>query len=221
MIEIEIRPMHVTERTHAAGVAARGMRDNPMHVAVFGPDPERRIVALERMFRALFLVASAPPLVALRAGFVVGVCGAAPPGACRLSATGLARMLGALSRNGLEPLRRTLRWLEGWGHRDPAEPHWHVGPVVVEGGMQGLGIGSQLLAALVSDLDTRGEYAWLETDKAENVTFYRRAGFTVSADAEILGTRCWFLWRQPRGRVRSSTFPPSGGKVDERTRPLG
>jgi len=195
LIEIEIRPMKANERIQAAGVAARGMRDNPMHVAVFGPDPDRRIVALERMFRALFLLAPAPPLVALRAGFVVGVCGAAPPGTCRLSATGVARMFGALARNGPGPLRRTLRWLEGWSLRDPAEPHWHVGPVAVEGGMQGLGIGSRLLAALVDGLDTRGEWAWLETDKADNVTFYRRAGFTVSSEAEILGTPCWFMMR--------------------------
>ena len=204
MIEIELRPMRVNERIQAAGVAARGMRDNPMHIAVFGPDPDRRIAALERMFRTLFLVAPAPPLVALRAGFVVGVCGAAPPGTCRLPAAALARMVGALSRNGLGPLRRTLRWLEGWSHRDPAEPHWHVGPVAVEGGMQGLGIGSRLLTALVTDLDTRGERAWLETDKADNVTFYRRAGFTVTSDAEILGTPCWFLRRQERGPISSA-----------------
>ncbi len=210
MIEIEIRPMRANERIQTAGVAARGMRDNPMHVAVFGPDPERRIVALERMFRALFLVAPAPPLVALRAGFVVGVCGAAPPGACRLPPGALARMVAALSRNGLGPLRRTLRWLEGWSQRDPAEPHWHIGPVAVEGGMQGLGIGSRLLAALVTDLDTRGEHAWLETDKADNVTFYRQAGFTVAADAEILGTFCWFMRRQERGRVGNVNFPPLG-----------
>lgn len=202
MIEIEIRAMRENERIQAAGVAARGMRDNPMHVSVFGPDPDRRIAALERMFRALFRVSPAPPLVALRAGFVVGVCGAAPPGTCRLSAAALARMVGALSRNGVGPLRNALRWFEGWSHRDPEGPHWHVGPVAVEGGLQGLGIGSRLLAALTADLDARGDEAWLETDKAENVTFYRRAGFTVAADAEILGTPCWFLARQPS--VRSS-----------------
>jgi ribosomal protein S18 acetylase RimI-like enzyme len=210
VIEIEIRPMRPDERIQTAGVAARGMRDNPMHVAVFGADPDRRIAALDRMFRALFTVAPTPPRIALRAGFVVGVCGAAPPGTCRLPATALARMIGALATKGPGPLRRALRWFEAWSHRDPEELHWHVGPVAVEGGMQSLGIGGRLLAELTADLDARGEPAWLETDKADNVGFYERAGFAVAAEAEILGTPCWFMTRQERGRVRNVNFYPTG-----------
>lgn len=206
MIEIEIRSMRPTERIEAAAVAARGMRDNPMHVAVFGSDPDRRVAALERLFRVLFAVCSTPPRVALRAGFVVGVCGAAPPGTCQLPATALARMVAALAGNGLGSLRRALRWLDAWGARDPAEPHWHLGPIVVDGGLQGLGIGSRMLADRLGVLDASGERAWLETDKPENVVFYQRAGFIVNAEAEILGTPCWFLHRGEKA-LRGATQP--------------
>jgi ribosomal protein S18 acetylase RimI-like enzyme len=198
MIEVEVRRMRPEERRAAAGVAARGMRDNPLHVAAFGPVPERRVAALERLFRVLFAVVPEPPRVALRAGFVVGVCGATPPGACRLPPLALARAAAALSRSGVGPLVRSLRWLEAWGARDPEAPHWHVGPVAVEGGLQGLGIGSRLLADLTTALDVAGDDAWLETDKPENVTFYRRAGFTVVEEAVVLGVPCWFLGRTPR-----------------------
>lgn len=189
--------MRPAERRAAAGVAARGMRDNPLHVAAFGPVPERRVAALERLFRALFAAVPEPPRVALRAGFLVGVCGATPPGACRLPPAALARAAAALARSGVGPLVRSLRWLEAWGARDPETPHWHLGPVAVEGGLQGLGIGSRLLADLAAALDAAGEAAWLETDKPENVVFYRRAGFAVAEEAVVLGVHCWFLARPP------------------------
>lgn len=198
MLEIEVRPMRPEERRAAAGVAARGMRDNPIHVAAFGPAPDRRVATLERLFRALFAVLPTPPRVAVRAGHVVGVCGASPPGRCALPGSALARIAAALARSGVGPLARALRWLEAWGARDPRTPHWHVGPVVVEGGLQGLGIGSRLLADLTATLDAQADFAWLETDKAENVVFYRRAGFTVASEATVLDVPCWFMARPPR-----------------------
>ncbi|HEY8493047.1 MAG TPA: GNAT family N-acetyltransferase [Myxococcota bacterium] len=206
MLEIEVRPMRPEERRAAAGVAARGMRDNPIHVATFGDDPDRRVATLERLFGALFAVLPTPPRVAVRAGHVVGVCGASPPGRCALPAPALARIAAALARSGVGPLARALRWLEAWGARDPRTPHWHVGPVAVEGGLQGLGIGSRLLADLTATLDAQEVFAWLETDKAENVVFYRRAGFEVAEEAEVLGVRCWFMARRP-----AATPGPRGG----------
>ncbi|HSJ96713.1 MAG TPA: hypothetical protein VLC53_06565, partial [Myxococcota bacterium] len=114
VIEVEVRRMRPEERRATAGVAARGMRDNPIHVAAFGPDPDRRVAALDRLFRALFAALPEPPRVAVRAGFVVGVCGAAPPGTCRLPAAALARVAAAVARSGAGSFARALRWLEAW-----------------------------------------------------------------------------------------------------------
>lgn len=198
LIEVEVRRMRPEERLATAAVAARGMRDNPIHVAAFGSDPDRRVAVLERLFRALFAVVPEPPRVAVRAGFVVGVCGATPPGACRLPPAALARVATAVARSGVGSFARAVRWLEAWGVRDPEAPHWHVGPVAVEGGLQGLGIGSRLLADLAGALDAGGDAAWLETDKAENVVFYRRAGFAVASEATVLDVPCWFMGRPAR-----------------------
>ena len=40
---IEIRDLHQNEVSDAIGVLARGMRDNPLHVAAYGEDPQRRL----------------------------------------------------------------------------------------------------------------------------------------------------------------------------------
>jgi hypothetical protein len=39
--------------------------------------------------------------------------------------------------------------------------------------------------------------AFLETDKPENVTFYRKFGFQSIDEIAILGLRTWFMRRAP------------------------
>ena len=81
---------------------------------------------------------------------------------------------------------------------DPEERHVHVGPVGVEPGAQGLGVGAAMMRLLCERLDADGELAWLETDKPENVVFYRRAGFDVAIEDDHLGFPVWFMSRRPR-----------------------
>ena len=69
MIPVSVGPIRPGELSAAVGVLARGMRDNPMHVAAFGDDPERRVLMLERMFEALFRTMDNAPLVA-RVGYL-------------------------------------------------------------------------------------------------------------------------------------------------------
>jgi GNAT superfamily N-acetyltransferase len=81
---------------------------------------------------------------------------------------------------------------------DPDERHIHVGPVGVEPGVQGLGVGAAMLGRIGDLLDAEGEVAWLETDKPENVVFYRRHGFDVAVEERRLGFPIWFMRRTPR-----------------------
>jgi hypothetical protein len=37
---------------------------------------------------------------------------------------------------------------------------------------------------------------YLETDRAENVTFYEKFGFVVQREEELIGTPIWYMWRQ-------------------------
>jgi hypothetical protein len=63
--------------------------------------------------------------------------------------------------------------------------------------VRGTGVGSRLLADCVDGLDVRAETGYLETDKADNVRFYRRFGFEAVACANVLGVPNWFMVRPP------------------------
>jgi GNAT superfamily N-acetyltransferase len=189
----------------AVGVLARGMRDNPIHVAAFGPDPERRVRILFRMFGDLFRVLDGYEAVcATRAGAIVGVAGRAESGACTPTALQKLRLAPALLSLGLGTAVRSSRWMSAWSKRDPRTPHSHFGPFAVDSHLQGQGIGSVMLADYCAHVDEGGGPAYLETDKAENVRLYQRHGFELVDEADVLGMPNWFMSRPPAGRRLSA-----------------
>ena len=80
---------------------------------------------------------------------------------------------------------------------DLPEEHWHVGPVGVEPGFQGMGLGGTVLGLLCGEFDEHGRTAWLETAKPENVRFYLAHGFEVVEEIRILSEPNWFMRRAP------------------------
>ena len=182
----------------AIGVLARGMRDNPLHVAALGPDPERRVRGLERMFGALFRVMKAQrPIAALDGDTVVGVTGDAPPGTCQPTPAQRLRFAPSTIAAGPRTAARVGRWLGTWARRDPAEPHSHLGPLAVDAHLQGRGIGSLIMGEYTRRLDQARLLGYLETDRPENVPFYERHGFVVVAQAPVIGVPNWFMRREP------------------------
>jgi hypothetical protein len=55
-----------------------------------------------------------------------------------------------------------------------------------------------MLRALCALVDDHAEFAFLETDKPENVRIYERFGFAVTAESEVLGLPNWFMSRRRR-----------------------
>ena len=90
---------------------------------------------------------------------------------------------------------RVIRWNAAWARHAPDEPHEHLGPVSVDEGLRGQGLGSALLLEHVRRLDAIGAVGYLETDRPEAVPFYRRFGYFVVARQTVLGVPCWFLRR--------------------------
>jgi hypothetical protein len=201
MVEVVISDVARHEMRFAAGVLARGMRDNPIHIAAFGDDPLRRMRALERIFGSLLPLMKQPPLSARRGEHIVGVTGMSPPGTCQPPPFDQLRLLPAILRIGPGALPRVLRWLRAWADRDLKDRHWHLGPLAVEGGLQGMGIGSQIMQRFCARMDEDGEVAYLETDKPENVLFYQKFGFQTIEEADVLGTPNWFM-RREHGEAR-------------------
>lgn len=192
----EIREMVPGDVPAAVGVLARGMRDNPIHVAAYGPDPDRRERAHGKLMAALFRVfTSQEPLVAVRDGALVGVLGVAPVGTCQPTAMQRLRLTPTLVGLGPATARRIGEWLGAWAAQDLDEPHVHLGPVAVDRHLQGTGIGSRMMEEHTARLDRAGEVGYLETDKPENVSFYARFGFEVVAEQAVLGVPNWFMRR--------------------------
>jgi GNAT superfamily N-acetyltransferase len=195
---IAIRDLAPDELGAAAELLGRGMRDNPLHIAVFGPDPARREAALTRFFRPVLaqIRGKGDVLGAFRGAALAGVCAMAPPGSCRPTPLEKIRVVPAiLFGNPPSVLPAVLGWTGAWAERDPSTPHWHLGPVAVERDLQRQGIGGLLLAEFCRRIEG-GPFAYLETDKKENVTFYERHGFAVTGEEVVLGVPNWYMERR-------------------------
>jgi GNAT superfamily N-acetyltransferase len=196
---IEVRDLRPDEIPEAVGVLARGMRDNPLHVAAYGTDPARRLRCHTRLMTGLFRVFGAQqPICAVADGVLVGVTGVAPAGKCQPTFGQRLRLLPDLAGLGLRTFVRVSSWLDSWAKHDPKEPHVHLGPLSVDAHLQGHGIGSLLMQEHCRRLDAHGHVGYLETDKPENVRFYERSGYEVIEEAKVIGVPNWFM-RRPAG----------------------
>ncbi|MGH2963060.1 MAG: GNAT family N-acetyltransferase [Solirubrobacterales bacterium] len=196
---IEVRDLRREEIPEAVGVLARGMRDNPLHVAAYGDDPERRLRCHARLMRGLFRAFPAQePICATREGTLEGVTGVAPPGTCQPTAGQRLRLLPGTVALGPRTAGRVGRWISVWSERDPSEAHVHLGPLAVDARLQGQGIGSLIMREHCRRLDAAGEVGYLETDRPENIRFYERFGFAVIGEQDVIGVPNWFMHREPR-----------------------
>ena len=191
-----VGPVDAQHVPTAALVAAVGMRDNPLHVAAVGDDPQRRIDLMRRAFETILRFDGRCVLGAWQDDRLVGVAAYTAVDRCRPTARERLALLPVVARAGARA-GTVLRWQRSWARHDPAQPHSHLGPVAVDLEHQGRGIGRRLLAAYVSTLDETGTVGYLETDKRVNVGFYERFGFTVVAEADVIGVTNWFMTREP------------------------
>lgn len=97
-----------------------------------------------------------------------------------------------------EALPHVIRWFARWCRLDPDDPHVHLGPIAVAPKLQRTGIGTALMEFYIEHLDSEGTAGYLETDREENVEFYRKFGFTVRHAEDLIGTPTWYMWRPAR-----------------------
>lgn len=82
-------------------------------------------------------------------------------------------------------------------HR-PAEPTWFLGTVGVRPAAQGRGLGRAVLAPGLQAAAAEGVVAYLETSLPDNVRFYARLGFEVTAQVPLpAGPTTWAMIRPP------------------------
>ena len=194
-----IEPLRPALIPETARMLARAYVANPLHLAAFGRD---ELARNEAFFREGLAVMAGPKLVALDdaredgprvVGFVHWV---RSPG-CRLHWLEKLRLAPAMIEGfGVRAALRVSRWLSTWAHHDPARPHAHLGPIAVDPDAQGRGIGRRLMELHRAELDRLALAGYLETDRPENVAFYRRFGFETIRELDVLGVPNYTMWRQ-------------------------
>ena len=217
MHSTDIDTLSACEIPAAARILAQGMRDNPLHAAVFGTNAARVEPLLYAGFCRVLRqqLHSSRVLCVHQSRRLVAVAGMFAPGHCLPDLRDKLTLLPPLLRAGaLHRLLRIRTWMRVWARHDPTFAHWHLGPAAVARSQQGRGHGGRLLQAICAHLDTHRACGYLETDKQANVRLYRRFGFRVIATEQVLGVTHWFMLRPAAcGQYKSAVAPePSDGK---------
>jgi GNAT superfamily N-acetyltransferase len=198
-IDLDVRVVADGERSAAGAVAGRALCDDPLVVFLHGDDVAMRLRASYDMFVGTVVAMPDPAIGGFLGNHAVAVVAASAPGTCfmhRLDAEYRMMPDGPLGAPGSPD--RLRRAMANWCANHTDERHWHVGPVAVEPILQGKGLGSLLMRAFCDRMDEEGELAWLETERPENVVFYRRLGFEVAGESDVHSLHTWFMRRAPR-----------------------
>jgi len=201
--EIEIRELSPGPRELVANVVASGMSISPLHRVIHGAQQPMLLSSLARGFGVALQVNQRPGLVAWLGGNAVGVLIFGIPGVCLVSGVQNAKLRQQLTEV-LRPevAERFLAWRAAWAEHDPAQPHWHLGPLAVAREQLGNGIGSALLTLFLAQVDAQAGVAYLETDTPRNAKLYARFGFETVAEGDVLGVRCFYMLRPAQGSAR-------------------
>lgn len=168
---------------------------NPLHLSAFGPqrlDLNRLFfrIGLRRMFIGQAFVAMTNGAVRGYVHFNVSPNCLPAPEEVPAAAAALLKPLG-------DALPQVIRWLARWCRLDPDEPHVHLGPIGVAPAAQGQGFGTALMQRYVEYLEQEHAPGYLETDRLENVAFYKKFGFVTQREEILIGTPVWYMWREP------------------------
>lgn len=190
---LEVKTYSPARLDECVEMLANAFVTNPLHLSAFGAgrtDQGRLFfrIGLRHMFFGQAYVALIDDTVGGYMHFNAAPDCLPLPEEIPLAAATTLRPLG-------EAIPKVIRWYSRWCHLDPAEPHIHLGPIGVDPQRQRQGIGSALMARYIEHLDQEKTAGYLETDKPENVQFYKTFGFTVKHEEEIIGTPTWTMWR--------------------------
>ena len=181
-----LRPSGV-DLDQAAMVAARAFHHDPFF-EYLDPRGVTRARGLALFWRAS--IAAAGPRAEVtgardRDGRLVGVSVVVPPGGWPLPAGAQARqMAGAARAMALRPtaLVSGLRYLLAIEAAHPREELWYLFLLVVDPSAQRGGIGAQLQESMLTRAAEEGRDCYLETQKPDNVPYYRRFGYEVEQE---------------------------------------
>lgn len=203
--QVEMTPFTAKGRDleDAALVAARAFHDDPFF-EFLDPHAVTRARGLAIFWRSTIVsAASRSTMTAARRvedGRLVGLSVVVPPGNWPLSIPSQIRQLGgALRAMVVRPpaLVKGTRYLFSMEAAHPKEQLWYLLLLVVDPSAQRSGIGSLLQGEMLRRADADGLDCYLETQKGENVPYYRRFGYDLTQELKpVNGGPPLFLMRR-------------------------
>jgi GNAT superfamily N-acetyltransferase len=204
---------HVVEAEvgQLAQMLARSFDDDPV-MAFWLPSPRRRGARMARFFRALLGGLVLPAGEAYTTGDLSSAALWAPPepsgglaaftnpsGGAHISWTDAYRLIRVMTPLGRRAFTESKAFAAVASHH-PKEPHWYLMVLGTDPSRQGQGLGSAVLQPVLTRCDTEGLPAYLESSKEENLAFYARHRFAVTAEVTIPngGPTLWCMRRSPR-----------------------
>ena len=179
-------------------VLAAAFGDDPVMTFLF-PDGPSRSRRSARLFRVLLRRHYLPMHTVWTTAEQAGAALWAPPGHWKVPTGQIVRALPALAMSLGRHTVRTLRFMDEVDRTHPGDPHWYLGILGTDPAQQGRGIGSALMAPVLTRCDDEGVPAYLESSKESNVPFYTRHGFVVVGEVRLdRGPTMYRMWRDPR-----------------------
>jgi GNAT superfamily N-acetyltransferase len=198
-----VRKGQSAEAAAMAGVLARAFFDDPVFTWVLRGDLRRMSVlrrGFELFLRRVWLAEQETYTTAGAAGVAVWE----PPGAWKHGPLEQLRLLPGMLAVFKRHSPRVLRALTVLEAGHPSEPaaaaHYYLAFLGVDPPWQGRGLGSALLAPVLTRCDSERVPAYLEASSERNRALYERQGFAVTEQFKLArgAPPQWRMWREPR-----------------------
>ena len=177
---------------------ARGFYTNEIWVWMLGNEGRTRR-ALPRHYRAMIRHVYSSRGGAWTTPDTLGGALWFPPGTQEMSWAERFWEIASLMPQALPALGRAARWDELIHQHRPREPHWYLNTLSVDPEVQRGGVGSALIRPGLERADADGLFCHLETQRRENIPFYRRFGFEETDEISLDDSPPVWLMRRPAG----------------------
>jgi GNAT superfamily N-acetyltransferase len=202
MVPFQVDRMRPQEQHASVVTLARAFHDDPLFNFLIPDLLSQARAALTFMGSLVADARAFDEVWVARAGAaIVGVAVWLPPGSYP---RGTRRDAANYRRDTRSVLRLGPRMLAGMrleaeiqrAHRRVTEQHWYLALLGADPTMQRRGVGSALLEPVLTRADQHAVAVYLETQKQENVPWYRRHGFEVADELAARG--CPHMWTMRR-----------------------
>jgi ribosomal protein S18 acetylase RimI-like enzyme len=195
-----VRKATLADAPRLAQVLASAFQDDPVIAWIFPDEHRRRRVLPAFMEFRLRRLAFPHDEVWMTAGGAAAAVWLPPPGRWQLPLPQRLRLLPPLVRFFGLRTASILGGLNRMEERHPHDPsHWYLFILGTEQAAQGRGLGSALLAQVLTRIDADGMPVYLESSNERNLALYGRHGFEMTSEVTIPGgPRIWPMWREPQ-----------------------